>query len=115
MRFSSSFPINLAVVDLVETEVQNPNLFSLIAVCFMRRKSRDLHLKVRELEVSLKSSSENCVAERQGRIRAQQDLRKALVPHDSDSLELTSYPMAPIAIIQSCFSTRYFGSTRSGC
>ncbi|CAK9139085.1 unnamed protein product [Ilex paraguariensis] len=69
-------------------------------------KWRNVNEKVRELELSLKGSLEKCAAERQGRIRAQQALRKALVQPKSDSLELTSYPMAPIAIIQSCFSTR---------
>ncbi|KAF5956651.1 hypothetical protein HYC85_003876 [Camellia sinensis] len=62
--------------------------------------------KIRELEASLKSSLEKCNAERQGRIRAQQALRKSLVQIKSDNLEWTSYPMAPIAIAQSCFSTR---------
>ncbi|XP_062163118.1 uncharacterized protein LOC133870088 isoform X2 [Alnus glutinosa] len=33
-------------------------------------------------------------------------LRKALSHPNSDNLELSSYPMAPIGIIQSCFSTR---------
>lgn len=61
---------------------------------------------MRDLEISLKSSLEKCAAERQGRIRAQQALRKAIVQPKSDNMEMTSYPMRPIAIIQSCFSTR---------
>ncbi|KAG2699265.1 hypothetical protein I3760_07G185200 [Carya illinoinensis] len=77
-----------------------------ISLYFWRRKCRGLESKVRELEKSLKSSSEKCGAERQGRIRAQQAMRKALAYPKSDNLELSSYPMAPIGVIQSCFSTR---------
>lgn len=62
--------------------------------------------KVRELETSLKASLDKCAAERQGRIRAQQELRKALLQQKANSLESTSYPMIPIGTVQSCFSTR---------
>ncbi|KAK3221565.1 hypothetical protein Dsin_008590 [Dipteronia sinensis] len=62
--------------------------------------------KCRELEKSLNSALEKCAAERQGRIRAQQALRKALAQPKSENLELTSYPMTPIGVVQSCFSTR---------
>ncbi|KAK2985285.1 hypothetical protein RJ640_009798, partial [Escallonia rubra] len=70
------------------------------------RNSKKVNDKVRELQISLKASLEFCAAERQGRIRAQQDLRKALVQPNFDKLESPSYPMTAIAIIQSCFSTR---------
>ncbi|ONI27565.1 hypothetical protein PRUPE_1G095000 [Prunus persica] len=73
---------------------------------FWKRKSRDLDSKIGELEKSLKTSLDNCAAERQGRIRAQQALRKALTQPKLDNVELNSYPMAPIGVIQSCFSTR---------
>ncbi|KAL5775149.1 hypothetical protein ACOSP7_012706 [Xanthoceras sorbifolium] len=62
--------------------------------------------KSRELEKSLNSALEKCAAERQGRIRAQQSLRKALAQPKSENLEMTSYPMTPIGAVQSCFSTR---------
>ncbi|KAF3452845.1 hypothetical protein FNV43_RR03278 [Rhamnella rubrinervis] len=79
----------------------------MVVVHLWNRKPRDLDSKkVKELEESLKSSLEKCAAERQGRIRAQQALRNALVQARPDNLELTSYPMAPIGTIQSCFSTR---------
>lgn len=71
-----------------------------------RRKSRNLESKVVELEKSLKSSMDKCCAERQGRIRAQQALRKGLAHPQANNLELSAYPMAPIGIIQSCYSTR---------
>ncbi|KAK4604965.1 hypothetical protein RGQ29_013150 [Quercus rubra] len=71
-----------------------------------RRKSRSLESKVAELEKSLKSSMDKCCAERQGRIRAQQALRKGLAHPQANNLELSAYPMAPIGIIQSCYSTR---------
>ncbi|XP_017250263.1 uncharacterized protein LOC108220893 [Daucus carota subsp. sativus] len=70
------------------------------------KKSRQVNLKLQQLEVSLKACSDKCAAERQGRIRAQQDLRKALLQSKSEKSEWTSYPMSPIATIQSCFSTR---------
>ncbi|KAJ9548528.1 hypothetical protein OSB04_021071, partial [Centaurea solstitialis] len=60
---------------------------------------------IKELQKSLKESMAKCAAERQGRIRAQQDLRKAMLQPKTDNLEI-SYPMAPIATIRSCFSTR---------
>ncbi|KAI3513931.1 hypothetical protein L1887_12168 [Cichorium endivia] len=71
-----------------------------------KRKASDSDDKlIKELQKSLKESLEKCAAERQGRIRAQQDLRKAMLQAKTDNSE-TIYPMAPIAIIRSCFSTR---------
>ncbi|CAH1432656.1 unnamed protein product [Lactuca virosa] len=71
-----------------------------------KRKTQDSDDKlIKELQKSLKESLEKCAAERQGRIRAQQDLRKAMLQAKTDNLE-TIYPMATIAIIRSCFSTR---------
>lgn len=71
-----------------------------------REGERDLNDKlIKELEKSLKESIEKCAAERQGRIRAQQELRKAMLQPKTDKLE-TTYPLSPIAIIRSCFSTR---------
>ncbi|KAA8522786.1 hypothetical protein F0562_009209 [Nyssa sinensis] len=93
-----AFSITLAVATISASAATS--------VYFWRRKSIDANEKVRELELSVKASIEKCAAERQGRIRAQQALRKVLAQPKSDNLELTSYPMAPIAIIQSCFSTR---------
>ncbi|KAL2480998.1 hypothetical protein Adt_33964 [Abeliophyllum distichum] len=82
-----------------------------ISFCLWRRKTKskssgEVNKKIHELEASLKSALEKCAAERQGRIRAQQALRKALSGPNSVNLELNSYPMAPIAIVHSCFSTR---------
>ncbi|OWM89251.1 uncharacterized protein LOC116196473 isoform X2 [Punica granatum] len=71
-----------------------------------RRRSRQLRSKVRELEASLSSALEKCAAERQGRVRAQQALRKAIAEPQADNLESTSYPMRPIGVVKSCFSTR---------
>ncbi|KAK1420913.1 hypothetical protein QVD17_22878 [Tagetes erecta] len=72
------------------------------------RKQADLNDKlitIKELQKSLNQSLEKCAAERQGRIRAQQDLRKAMLQPKTDKLE-TTYPMAPIGVVRSCFSTR---------
>jgi len=74
-----------------------------IGVVFWRRKTRADEEKIRELERSLKAALQNCGAERQGRIRAQQALRKVANSNDSNN----SYPLTPIAITRSCFSTRY--------
>ncbi|CAN0911236.1 tRNA (adenine(37)-N6)-methyltransferase [Linum grandiflorum] len=71
-----------------------------------RKKSEELESKVEELELSLKSSVEKSAAERQGRIRAQQTLRKALAEQKSENMQHSSYPMVPIGTVQSCFSTR---------
>ncbi|KAK6127043.1 hypothetical protein DH2020_039221 [Rehmannia glutinosa] len=62
--------------------------------------------KIEQLEASLKGALAKCAAERKGRIRAQQALREALRSPNSDKLESSSYPMAPIAVVHSCFSTR---------
>lgn len=40
-----------------------------------------------------------------------QALREALSRPNSNKLESSSYPMAPIAVVHSCFSTRYSGGT----
>lgn len=73
-----------------------------IGVVFWRRKTRTDEEKIRELEKSLKAALQNCSAERQGRIRAQQASRKVAKSNDSNS----SYPFASIAVTRSCFSTR---------
>ncbi|XVE98701.1 hypothetical protein REPUB_Repub03eG0130500 [Reevesia pubescens] len=82
---------------------------SAISFCIWKKKWVESESKVKELQKSLNSALEKCAAERQGRIRAQQALRKAVVAQaqpKSENLEMTSYPMPPIGIIQSCFSTR---------
>ncbi|XWS27300.1 hypothetical protein CRYUN_Cryun26dG0102900 [Craigia yunnanensis] len=78
-----------------------------LSVYIWKKKWVESDSKLRELQKSLNSALEKCAAERQGRIRAQQALRKAIVAEPkSENLEMASYPMAPIGIIQSCFSTR---------
>ncbi|CAL0330381.1 unnamed protein product [Lupinus luteus] len=77
-----------------------------ISAYVFKRKSNALNSKIRELEASLKSSIDKCVSERQGRIRAQQALRKELTQPKSENLKLAYYPMSPIGTIHSCFSTR---------
>ncbi|XP_022888082.1 uncharacterized protein LOC111403715 isoform X1 [Olea europaea var. sylvestris] len=84
---------------------------TVISFCLWRRKTKsnfsgDVNKKIHELEASIKSALEKCAAERQGRIRAQQALRKAMSGPNSDNLKLNSYPMEPIATVRSCFSTR---------
>ncbi|KAK4798639.1 hypothetical protein SAY86_030965 [Trapa natans] len=71
-----------------------------------RRRSEQLGSKVQELEASLSSALEKCAAERQGRVRAQQALRKAIAEPRSATLESTSYPLTPIGVVKSCFSAR---------
>ncbi|XP_074276326.1 uncharacterized protein LOC141600052 [Silene latifolia] len=79
----------------------------LIAVCWLvGKKLREVKSKLRELETSLKGSISKYAAERQGRIRAQQALRKTLQQKTDNNLAPTSYPMVPIATVQSCFSSR---------
>ncbi|XP_071722874.1 uncharacterized protein [Rutidosis leptorrhynchoides] len=71
-----------------------------------RSKYAELTSKIQQLEASLNTSSKNCAAERQGRIRAQQALRNGLAQPKCDNLEQTAYPLSPIGVVQSCFSTR---------
>ncbi|KAJ1289762.1 hypothetical protein BS78_02G189100 [Paspalum vaginatum] len=79
-----------------------------------RRKCAHLAARVREVEASLAAADEKAAAERRGRVRAQQSLRKALSQLEPCSDEArspkaaapASYPMAPIGSVQSCFSTR---------
>ncbi|XP_059636173.1 uncharacterized protein LOC132278400 isoform X1 [Cornus florida] len=93
-----TFSITLAVATISASAA--------ISVHFWGRKTIHTNEKIRKLELSLKGSLEKCAAERQGRIRAQQALRKSLTQPSSDNSEFTSYPMIPIAIVRSCFSTR---------
>ncbi|PON52945.1 TsaA-like domain containing protein [Parasponia andersonii] len=79
---------------------------TVFSVVFWKRKSRVLDAEIQELQKSLKSSLDKCAAERQGRIRAQQALRNTLAQPKLENSELISYPMTPIGIIHSCFSTR---------
>ncbi|GAB2267466.1 hypothetical protein Dimus_002449 [Dionaea muscipula] len=81
-------------------------IFSVVGAYLLRKKWRGMESKVRELEASLNSSLKKCAAERQGRIRAQQELRKSLLQQRYEDSEETCYPMTPIGIIHSCFSTR---------
>ncbi|RDX80414.1 tRNA (adenine(37)-N6)-methyltransferase [Mucuna pruriens] len=79
-----------------------------ISVYVLKRKWNNLNSKIEELEASLKSCFDKCASERQGRIRAQQALRKEVTHSQpkSENLNLACYPMTSIGIIHSCFSTR---------
>ncbi|CAO2841721.1 unnamed protein product [Amaranthus hypochondriacus] len=79
---------------------------AIVVYCVLGKKSKAMESKIRELEISLKSSLDKTAAERQGRIRAQQDLRKALLQQKVDKCGPASYPMIPIGRVQSCFTTR---------
>ncbi|XP_021755891.1 uncharacterized protein LOC110721079 [Chenopodium quinoa] len=79
---------------------------AITAFFILGKKWRAMESNVKELEASLKSSVDKCAAERQGRIRAQQELRKALLQQKTENMDPTSYPMIPIGTVQSCFSTR---------
>ncbi|CAM8943256.1 unnamed protein product [Rhodiola kirilowii] len=81
-------------------------VFAALSVYALKKKCKKLHSKIRELETSLAASLEKRDAERQGRIRAQQALRANLTQSPCDDLGKASYPMAPIAVVESCFSTR---------
>ncbi|KAK7265312.1 hypothetical protein RJT34_32930 [Clitoria ternatea] len=77
---------------------------TLISAYAVKRKWNRLTSKIAELEASLKSCSDKCASERQGRIRAQQALRKELTL--SQPNPETCFPMTPIGVVRSCFSTR---------
>ncbi|XP_066394340.1 uncharacterized protein [Miscanthus floridulus] len=85
-----------------------------LSCLFYRRKCARLAARVREVEASLAVAAEKAAAERRGRVRAQQSLRRALSQQEPRSDEArpakaaapASYPLAPIGTVQSCFSTR---------
>ncbi|ONK81943.1 tRNA (adenine(37)-N6)-methyltransferase [Asparagus officinalis] len=82
---------------------------AIFSVSSRRRKCERLASRVRELEDSLGASIEKAASERRGRVRAQKELREALALRSSDGSKpgsCSSYPMAPIGVAQSCFSTR---------
>ncbi|KAK9130207.1 hypothetical protein Sjap_010694 [Stephania japonica] len=81
-------------------------VITVISASFLHKKIKSLNSMVSDLEVSLKASTAKWVSERRGRIRAQQDLRKVLMGDKSESLAGVMYPLAPIAVVQSCFTTR---------
>lgn len=71
-----------------------------------RKKLTILQNRIQELESSFHAAVQNCSAERKGRIRAQQALRRALTDKTSGDIKSTAYPMTPIGGIESCFWTR---------
>ncbi|KAE8807069.1 hypothetical protein D1007_16612 [Hordeum vulgare] len=77
-----------------------------------RRRCGRLTARVQELEDSLADAVEKAAAERRGRVRAQQSLRRALSEQgtspgkEKPDKAPASYPMAAIGTVQSCFSTR---------
>ncbi|KAL5699326.1 hypothetical protein ACHQM5_030247 [Ranunculus cassubicifolius] len=77
-----------------------------ISIYVYKKKSNELEQRIQELQISLKSSVEKCAAERKGRTRAEQAVRRTLTQNNDKSKKM-AYPMTPIAVIQSCFSTRY--------
>ncbi|KAL6846181.1 hypothetical protein ACP4OV_023629 [Aristida adscensionis] len=89
---------------------------AVVSTLLLRRKCGRLAARARELEASLAAAAEKAAAERRGRVRAQQSLRRALSEREPRSGEATppergpapaaSYSMAPIGTVQSCFSTR---------
>ncbi|KAM3275463.1 hypothetical protein ACQJBY_044064 [Aegilops geniculata] len=85
---------------------------AVLAGLLYKRKCGRLTARVRELEDSLADAVEKAAAERRGRVRAQQSLRRALSEHGTSPdngkpvKAPASYPMAAIGTVQSCFSTR---------
>ncbi|EMS45626.1 hypothetical protein TRIUR3_10358 [Triticum urartu] len=85
---------------------------AVLAGLLYKRKCGRLTARVRELEDSLADAVEKAAAERRGRVRAQQSLRRALSEQGASpdkgkpAKAPASYPMAPIGSVQSCFSTR---------
>lgn len=98
----SIVPIAIAVFSVV---------FSFISASFYKRQCKLLSSRINKLENSLSASSQTAASERRGRVRAQQDLREVLARQNSNESNSTNvqsilYPMAPIGVVQSCFSTR---------
>lgn len=79
-----------------------------ISAYVLKRKWNHMNSKIEQLEASLKSCFDKCASERQGRIRAQQAMRLKVTHSQpkSENLNLASYPITPIGILHSCFSTR---------
>ncbi|MQL97575.1 hypothetical protein Taro_030268 [Colocasia esculenta] len=79
-----------------------------------KRRCRLLASRIGKLEAQLKASQDKGATERRGRVRAQQALREALTQQSNGgsktesgfSMPSSSYPMAPIGTVSSCFSTR---------
>ncbi|KAK8953877.1 hypothetical protein KSP39_PZI002260 [Platanthera zijinensis] len=103
---AAAFTITTAVTALISLT------FAFFSVSICRRRWRLLSSRIQELEASLEVSLEKAASERRGRVRAQQDLRKALVQQSSDIPRImgpgspASYPMSPIGLVKSCFATR---------
>lgn len=62
--------------------------------------------RIVELENQLVAAHKERQAERMGRIRGQRELRQALLSSKDEKAGSASYPMTPIGLIRSCFSTR---------
>lgn len=65
-----------------------------------------LSRRIAELEEQLATAHKQRHAERMGRIRGQRELRQALLNSKDEKSGNASYPMTPIGLIRSCFSTR---------
>ncbi|KAJ3677142.1 hypothetical protein LUZ60_002866 [Juncus effusus] len=76
-----------------------------LSTLLYRKRCKRLSDQVRQLEASLRVSEQKCAAERQGRVRAQQDLRESVTKPNRDESKQV-FPMVPIGTVQSCFSTR---------
>ncbi|CAM6100053.1 unnamed protein product [Calypogeia fissa] len=72
----------------------------------LERKVEELEAALKDSQNELKATQKERAAERTGRIRAQQELRNALVGNNCENASVTAYPMTPIGTVRSCFSTR---------
>jgi hypothetical protein len=71
-------------------------------------KWRSTKSHIVELEAALAIALKQRAAERTGRIRAQRELRQALLGGKNlKEGNVVAYPMTPIGTVRSCFSTRY--------
>ncbi|KAL3680909.1 hypothetical protein R1sor_023865 [Riccia sorocarpa] len=69
-------------------------------------KTIQLERKLAETEAALKVARRERSAERTGRIRAQRELKNALLNKKCEDTNSTAFPMTPIGTVRSCFSTR---------
>ncbi|CAK9191249.1 unnamed protein product [Sphagnum troendelagicum] len=82
-------------------------LLSLQSLYFLMWKWRSTKSHIVELEAALAIALKQRAAERTGRIRAQRELRQALLGGKNlKEGNVVAYPMTPIGTVRSCFSTR---------
>ncbi|CAK9858327.1 unnamed protein product, partial [Sphagnum jensenii] len=101
----SPSPENSSIMTIYACVDGSKSSFALFEIIVWKWRSTKSHIV--ELEAALAIALKQRAAERTGRIRAQRELRQALLGGKNlKEGNVVAYPMTPIGTVRSCFSTR---------